>query len=357
MNRLLVTLMVANAAALVAACGGGGSDSPAPAAPVATVSLSSANQDAVARAAANAVVGSANIAAVNPAAADTVKAAAATTPVGTVPRSLPQLLLNLTQDVVIDRLLARQSGTGSSLVRTQAVITATENCAVSGSVTATLDDRDNSGTASSGDVFTVTFSQCRPSDTELVDGSISASYTLVQQLPGSFSASATVTYSNLTATSAEGSFAVNGSFSYNLSRVGGVGTAQLAIGPNGLSATIAASNYTDTITLGAGYAITVTRDPAALPPGSAIPGLTTLTVNGAVTANSLGGTIVVSTPVAVKQYEIDPFPREGQIQVRGANNGLLVLTVLSTEAVRVQLDGNGDGTFEITKDVAWVDLI
>jgi len=39
------------------------------------------------------------------------------------------------------------------------------------------------------------------------------------------------------------------------------------------------------------------------------------------------------------------------------NNGLLVLTVLSTTTVRVQLDANADGTFEVNKDVAWVDLI
>jgi len=43
--------------------------------------------------------------------------------------------------------------------------------------------------------------------------------------------------------------------------------------------------------------------------------------------------------------------------VRGVNNGLLVLTVLSTTTVRVQLDANGDGTFELTKDVNWIDLI
>jgi hypothetical protein len=65
---------------------------------------------------------------------------------------------------------------------------------------------------------------------------------------------------------------------------------------------------------------------------------------------------VIST-VTFRRYAIDPHPREGQLQVRGVNNGLLVVTVLSTATVRLQLDANGDGTFEATKDVPWDDLV
>lgn len=66
---------------------------------------------------------------------------------------------------------------------------------------------------------------------------------------------------------------------------------------------------------------------------------------------------MISTPLAIRQYDIDPHPREGQVQVRGADDGLLVPTVLSTRTVRAQLDANDDGTFEATKDVRWGDLI
>jgi hypothetical protein len=237
------------------------------------------------------------------------------------------------------------------------LITETENCAAGGTVTGVLDDRDNTGTVTSGDLLTVTFAQCRPNATDLIDGSVAATYSVVQASPGFASATATVTYTQLQASSTEGSFFINGSFSYNLNRFGSVFTAQLSIGVNGLTAGVTGSNYNDTVTLHAGYTVTATRDPAALPPGSATPGLGTLTVNGAISATSIGGTIVISTPVTIRQYDIDPFPREGQLQVRGVNNGLLVLTVLSTSTVRVQLDANADGTFEVDKNVAWTDLI
>jgi hypothetical protein len=43
--------------------------------------------------------------------------------------------------------------------------------------------------------------------------------------------------------------------------------------------------------------------------------------------------------------------------VRGANNGQLLLTVLSALMVRVQLDANGDNTFEVDKNVPWIGLV
>lgn len=120
---------------------------------------------------------------------------------------------------------------------------------------------------------------------------------------------------------------------------------------------MATASHNDTVTLLAGYNVTATYDSGAVPPGGSVAGLSTLAVNGAISAASLGGTIVISTPLTIKQYDVDAYPREGQVQVRGANNGLLVLTALSTTTVRVQLDANNDGTFEATKDVPWGDLI
>jgi len=355
MKRLSIYFVSSIAALLVAGCGSD-SNNVMPPAPAATVTLSAANVDTAARAATNAAVSSASVADVNPVSTNGAKGTAA--PFSSVrTRSLQQLLFGLTREVVIDRAMAKAAPATSDIPRALAIISKTENCASGGTVTGALDDRDNSHTVSSGDLLSVTFNQCRPNPTDLIDGSVSATYSVVQVLPGFASATATVTYTQLHASSTEGDFSINGSFSYNLTRIGTNLSAQLSIGVNGLTASVTGSNYSDTVTLHAGYTVTATRDPNALPPGSSIPGVGTLTVNGAISATSLGGTIVISTPVAFRQYDIDPFPREGQLQVRGVNNGLLVLTVLSTTTVRVQLDANGDGTFELTKDVNWIDLI
>lgn len=358
MKRNFALCAGALATALLAACGGGSDSAPPPAAPAASVVITSGNQDLVARAAANAVLSSSTAASVTPSSnSGQVQAASARRMTIAGARSLSTVLLGLTRDALVGRVSAKTTAAGTSgAVRAQAVLSQTENCAFSGTITFALDDRDGDNQASPGDVLSVTFSQCRTSATEMIDGSFSASFTLVRQAPA-LSMIASITYSQLTATSSEGSFAINGGFDFTFTRQGSVDTAQLSIGGNGLAATVATANYNDTVTLLAGYNVTATYDSAALPPGGSIAGLSTLAVNGAISAALLGGTVVISTPLAIKQYDVDAYPREGQVQVRGANSGLLVLTVLSTTTVRVQLDANNDGTFEATKDVPWGDLI
>lgn len=353
--KLSICIAGTAVAALLAGCGGGaGGDSTPPAA--SSVVLTTTNQDTVARAAANAALSSATAAAVTPASADGKQAAAIGVQGQANARSLTELLLGLAQQAVVGTD-ATKKAQQTTAVKPQAVATHTTNCAAGGTVTLTLDDRDNSGAASSGDVASLVFNQCRDSASEVVNGNLSATYTAAQSGPSSASASATITFSNLAATSSEGSFAINGTFSFNFSRQGTLKTAQFAVGASGLSAAITTPSYNDTITLGAGYTATLSRDENALAPGSTIPGADSLTVNGAITAASIGGTVVINTPVPFKQYDIDDFPREGQLQVRGANNGLLLLTAQSPTTARVMLDANGDGTFETTKDVPWSVLI
>jgi hypothetical protein len=347
--KRLSACFVATSAALLVGCGSDSNNS-TPQGPTPTVTLTSANVDAAARASANAAVSSASVVNVNPASAGT------STAVSPRARSLQQLLFSLTRQVVIDRAMVKAASGSSAMPRAQALLTNTRSCATSGSVTSVLDDRDNSNSVSSGDVLTVTFNQCQIG-TDLIDGSVSATYSVVQAQANSASATATVTYSQLHASSTDGDFSINGSFNYNLTYDGSIYTAQLSIGVNDLTAAVNGATYSDSVTLHAGYTVTATRDPNALPPGSGTPGLGTLTVNGAISATSIGGTILINTPITIKQYDIDPYPREGQVQVRGVHDGLLVLTVLSTSTVRVQLDADANGAFEVDKNVAWTDLI
>jgi len=356
MKALALSFVAGIAAFVMTGCGSDSNNSTA-ASPAPTVTLSASNVDAAASATASAAMSSASMADVNP--VSTSKASAGGDLASTVKaRSLQRLLFDLTQQIVIDRVMVKAAPGSSAMLRTQAVITRMETCAVSGSVSAVLDDRDGSNTVSSGDLLTVTFDQCKPTATDLINGSVSATYSVVQVGPSFASASATVTYSQLQASSTEGSFSIDGSFNYNLAQQGSVSTAQLSIGVNNLTASVTGTSGSETVTLHAGYTVTATRDPDALPPeGGSTAGLGTLTVNGAISATSIGGTIVIATPVTIKQYDVDPFPREGQVSVRGVNNGQLLLTVLSTSQVQVQLDADGDGTFELTKVVNWSALI
>ncbi len=356
-KRVCAGLAGLGAAVLMVGCGGSG-DSGSPQAS-ATVTLSTANQDAVARAAANAALSSAQAASAAPLSADRAQAAASSAQAQpqTNARSLTRLLFELALQAVNEPAAIKTAQRINGTATTLAVTTRTASCAAGGSVTIALDDRDNNNAASPGDVASITFNQCQDRAGHLSNGSLSATYTVVQSGTSSASASATVTFSNLTATSSEGSFAINGAFSFNFARQGVVTTAQFSVGGSGLSAAVSTPSYNDTITLGAGYAASLSYDPDAMPPASTVAGLTTLAINGSISAASIGGTVVISTPAAFKQYDIDAFPREGQLQVRGANNGLLLVTTQSTTTVRIQLDANGDGTFETTKDVPWSVLI
>jgi hypothetical protein len=356
MKALSLSFVAGIAALLVAGCGSDSNNGSQPG-PAPTVTLSAANVDAAASATANAAVSSASMANVNP--VSTSKASGGGDLASTLKtRSLQRLLFGLTQQLVIDRVMVKASPGSSAVLRTQALISRQDTCSSGGTVTVVLNDRDGSNNVSSGDLLTVTFDQCKPSATDLINGSVSATYSVVQVGSGFASATATVTYTQLQASSTEGSFSIDGSFNYNLAQQGNVYTAQLSIGVNSLTASVTGASGSETLTLHAGYTVTATRDPDALPPeGGSTAGLGTLTVNGAISATSIGGTIVITTPMTIKQYDIDPFPREGQVQVRGVNNGLLVLTVLSTSQVQVQLDADADGTFELSKVVNWVDLI
>jgi hypothetical protein len=74
----------------------------------------------------------------------------------------------------------------------------TEDCAISGQVTVTLDDRDGDGDASAGDVATFVFDACRDDATTTVDGGVTA--TLVSINSDGSSASADLALDRLSAT-------------------------------------------------------------------------------------------------------------------------------------------------------------
>jgi hypothetical protein len=113
--------------------------------------------------------------------------------------------------------------------------------------------------------------------------------------------------------------------------------------------------FTDTVTLKNGFVSEATYEAlAAPPPGSATPGRTLSTVTGSLESTVAGGVVEVSTDAGapITTYDADSYPRSGVVQVRGINSRLL-LTGLSTDAVRLDLDANGDGSFESSEVKAW----
>jgi hypothetical protein len=321
--------------------------------------ITAANQDAVARAAANIVVNAAATGAVAPlSTSERVTANAAPKRGGAVAPSLAGAtgvtgVLQRFAEYAVRMRGGRAAATSTDKLRALAVLRETEACGPSGNLTITIDDADNSGAPSAGDSVSFSFNACRSGTGETVDGGLALS---VAGASGA-NVSGTLTFTELTTSTVDASFAISGSVGLAYSEVGSLATYQTVVGAGGLTTLVTAPMFSDAITLRAGFEQVVTSDSAAMAPGSTMRGLNTARVNGTLSATSLGGAVTLATPTTFERYAVDPYPRAGQLQALGAAGSRVQLTTLSVTTVRIELDADGDGVYEQTRDVAWSALI
>ncbi len=228
-------------------------------------------------------------------------------------------------------------------------------CTISGSTRTVLDDRDNSGAASVGDVATVTYTDCVDVAGEVTNGSITATFTQIQtaRLPATIAAAISTT--DLRTQTPHGSVAAQGGFSMTL-RIDSLSADSLRISvPSSLTMAITTPLYSDVVTLKAGYVLDTAWDGTALPPGGTVPGRTTTTANGPVESATAAGYVQLATLQPFVQYDVDAYPRSGLFQAAG-KTGVLRGTVLSATQVQLDLDADGNGVYEASKIVAWTDF-
>lgn len=304
-------------AVLLAACGGGGGDGGGP---PGSIDVSASNQDVLVRTGVVAIQG------------DVVGGALA---LATGPGQSAPLARGLRKQI---------AAVGSPVV---------ENCFVSGTTSSTLDDRDNSGGASVGDVLTTTYVDCVEFAGEVMNGSFAATYTQIN--PATLTIAANVTTGGLSTVSSTHSVTAQGDFSMQLRFLSPTSeTLHIAVG-QGLALAFSTPRFNDTITWRAGYTIDTTYDSSILPPGGTVAGLTTTTASGQVASASAGGYVTVRTLQPMLQYAVDANPRSGQFEAVG-KTGSLQATVLSATQVQIDLDADGNGVFDASKVVLWTDL-
>jgi hypothetical protein len=328
--RLLLICCVAVAAGL-AACGGGGGDDD-DGGPPGTIDVTLANQNTLTRTAlvtvqGGLIVGSLGIAG------------------GPSPSSR----------ALGRALLAGVRGGAAARERGAAVIGPTRlDCDVSGSVTFSLDDRDNDQQPSVGDVLSASFSACSDFPGEVIDGSMGATYTQVVASPPTVGASVTV--NDLSMSDGPRSVAADGAFAFTYRETSASAATLHIVVSGSLAMGVTTPVFSDTVTMRSGYTIDVSEDLAAAPPGGGTPGRSTTTVTGQVSSAAAGGTVQVDTMEPIVQYSDDDYPREGRIGVTG-KTGSLQATVLSTTEVRIETDTNGDGQFDSTTTLPWTQLL
>ena len=318
--------------ALLSACGGdGGGDDSSKSAPTA-VAVTTTNETAVARAT---IANGFAIADTQSSGSNIATTASAKT------RALGALVRR-----AVSEAAARRSAVASATVHPAASTTDTEPCGVSGTLSTSFDDKDGNGSLTSGDVVTAVFSQCRDSSTLLMNGTLVITMTSVTSAD-QFAANAVLQGFDIV--DVDLSSLIDGTISITESDTTAESDTTLAVGDAGLTVASSSTSYTDSVTFANGTRIAYRE--------STSDDQSSVTLDGSFSAASIDGSVTVATVQPIVQLAGDSYPSSGAMRVTGASNSALLLTVLSATQVQLQLDANGDGTYESTSDASWSTLI
>jgi len=347
-NRPLGAAVSVIVAAVLTACGGGGGSSTS----AELLAITDANSDSVSHAAAASVVSLGSTGAAPLASQSSSGDVRTAFAAGAALRGSwkAYVIEALTDSARTQRLAAR-----TELKRPLAMIgPISQGCSVSGTMSVMLDDRDGNSMISMGDVMSITFTDCRETAQETISGSMTM--TVLAADPAGTSVTADLEMSRLTDTTLNHSISLDGTvrFVYSTSSLSSPleTTEMTAHGP--VVARLSTHlPYTDTVTLQDGWHETSEYDDSVPPrTGNVEYGKMTLRVNGSFKSAKAGGTVSVSMPMAAVSYGEDAYPRAGELLVEGAQSALR-LKALSPDRVQIDLDANGDGTYESSKTESW----
>ena len=328
--------------------GGGGSGPPVPTAP--TLAITTGNRDLVIHDAAAGVMSLSATASIPLAGAASVSSGTSAQPAAMASTWSGWLAGTAIEHV---RGAMPAAGRQQALAVTPPMV---ESCLVSGTTTTTVDDRDNSGTLSPGDVGTVVFNDCRDTAAETVNGTVSLAFASVDT--NAFAAHATVT--NISTVTTGQTLTISGSMLMEISAPDTVHTTIRTTAETPVQATINTHvPFSDTVVLQEGFVIEEAIDlSVASPTGTGISGRTLTTLSGQMYSTNANGTfdVAVANADAITRYYAEDYPRAGVLRVTGAS-GVLVLRTNSASSVVLDLDWNNDGVAETSEAKTWDWLI
>jgi hypothetical protein len=230
-------------------------------------------------------------------------------------------------------------------------------CPAGGQRTITVDDRDNSNSASVGDSIVVVDQACRETSAEETTGRFTLDITSAQNSPVLAVAYAVrfEQYEVVSTTSVR-RWVFDGDFALTITEPDANRTLSQARIGDALTMQVRHPKYSDTVTLTKGYTINVTDYLSAPNVDYGGQAMTSVEVNGLVSSQAAGGTMQVFTNQPLfEQVGSDLYPRVGSGQVSTAT-GFMLLKVQSAATVRVETSYLG-GTIDSSQDKAWEDLI
>lgn len=313
------------AAVLLSACGGGGSGGTAssPSSGASAAAITAANYEDVARAsfsAANFALGLSNV-------------SDAFTPTGA-----PRGPLSLLRFEPMRRIAAAGS-------RPLATTNNEQRCSGGGLIRLAINDANNNSQLDAGDTLAVDFLDC------LEDGERrNGQFLVTVRSSTSTAAHMDMRITNLRFLQSDGSTSGgDGTMSVMVSTTNGVVTSRLEV-QQLVTHHTPAGKPTQTQTLSAFLAEAVTQTRLA-------PQRTSITMSGQLSSSQLGSSpLSLSTDPSFTLVGSDDYPFSGQMRVRTVGGSQLRLVALNNQQVRVELDANGDGTFESSVTKQWHEL-
>jgi len=301
------------------ACGGdgGGDGRPSLSAPTTPISINAANADAIAAAAVAAAAGQTLTGAADMAIGVKVEADGS---------SAQQVVGRITSQTLRRVVAANSAPSVTGAVQS-------EPCLVSGTVTF-------SGSETS---FSVVFAQCSDSEGEVANGRIEVANvsSTGDQYAGSASASV---WMDLSVTTSGATTRIVGDFTAEASWTSTSESSRLH--GNSLG-------YTDGVTTEvlSNFDMSVSIDAS----------LASASSDFTLASTALGGAVNVDTQTAIQGYAYGEHPFAGVVVVSGSGGTKVRVTILGDETeaaphVRVEVDADGNGTFETTYELSWSEL-
>lgn len=190
---------------------------------------------------------------------------------------------------------------------------------------------------------TYIYNNCVQTAGSTINGSVTANGT--GDFNGNtFSGSFTFNQFSISGSSVPQNLTINGSIAFAWSTAAGIetgtvsGSYTVTVGATSISVSGLSNSYTDNFSTG----------------------LTTDAINYTITSSALGGTVAVATISPFISLDSENYPRSGQLLITGTGGSKLRLTVLgsglSNGLVRIEVDSDGDGVYENSKEISWATL-
>lgn len=220
-----------------------------------------------------------------------------------------------------------------------------QNCAVTGTIDVTFTIA-NPLTLSQGDEFRFEFVACDDGSGTIVDGGMVMTVTAFEGdlASGLYRLGFSIGLSAFQITQNGETTGASGTVAFEIDTTMPPLT-RLTLSTTALTTTTAGT--TETVT---DLTIIISEDQSMFPTAVSVQ------TSFRISSPRIGGDVIVSTSIAL-QSSGGEFPFAGEVEIRAAGNAVVVMIAIDSNTVRLEIDINGDGAPDETRDLLWTDLI